>query len=446
MEPLVWQDTVRMPTLDERGSRLLKQMLDHPHAPKFHNRSGSHLSVADLAELNTYYNNEIDQQGSAEWQQLSWLPLFVQHCLQQVPFYRQYDVAELPFMQLPTICRADLSADVSRFVPDHLPLDRLLAYTTSGTTGHPLIIPSHPQVAARYSCFHKKALRWNGVDCADFSSDLAIILAGYQQKCFTYAAISPYLNDRILAKLNFHPDDWNDPQDRQKYLDHHKPDLISGDPVSLMELAKLGFSHRPQALLSTSMALTTATRTLLQQRFTCPLLDLYSLNEAGPVATSVSGHEGFKLLQSRLLVEILGPDGRPLTMGERGEITLTGGFNDYLPLLRYRTGDYARLQQYGADCYLLDLEGRPPVQFRTRDGEWLNNVDVTHLLQPFAMSQFSLHQYHDARLSIKVAGAVGLDAIRQRLESVFQLPVTAQAIDFPSSAEKLIQYTSDLLP
>ncbi len=442
MDVDVWRDRVRMPTLDAQGSRLLKHIIDQPYAPKLHNCSGSHLSAEELCELTTYHEKEFTRQGRADIDANPWLSEFVDKCLAHVPFYRQYQLQNLPFHQIPTIYRADLSEDIAQFVPDHLPIDRLLAYQTSGTTGHPLTIPSHPTVAARYSCFHKKALLWNGVDCADLTSDLAIILAGYQKKCFTYASISPYLNNKALAKLNFHPSDWSHPADREKYLDANKPDLISGDPISLMELAQLQFSHQPRAMLSTSMTLLKGTRKILASRFGCPILDLYSLNEAGPVGTTVPGQDGFKLLQSEMLVEVLDAGNKPLPPGMWGEITLTGGFNHYLPLLRYRTGDYGRLEQRVDGWYLLDLEGRPPVCFQIREGEWLNNVDVTHFLEPFALTCFSLHQHKNGSLSMNVAGLADRKIIKQALEDVFHFPVTVDALNSVASDQKLIQYTS----
>lgn len=51
--------------------------------------------------------------------------------------------------------------------------------------------------------------------------------------------------------------------------------------------------------------------------------------------------------------------------GERGEVTLTGGFNFMWPLLRYRTNDYARRIWRDGLLVLVDLEGRAPVLFRT---------------------------------------------------------------------------------
>jgi phenylacetate-CoA ligase len=430
--------------LDEASRQRLHELIDQPCSPLFKNSSGHRLEVAEIAELDRFTRKDAETAISAKLADNDWIEAFVDDCLAQVPFYRQYSRHIASFDELPSICRADLSRDITQFVPDHLPIDRLIAYKTSGTTGHPLIVPSHPVVAAKYSCFHKKALTWNGIDCGELQSELAIMLAGYQENCFTYASISPYLNNKGLVKLNFHPRDWSHPDDRQRYLDRTQPDLISGDPISLTELGKLDFNHRPKAVLTTSMTLLNGCRSELQNRFACPVIDVYSLNETGPIGCSVAGKQGYKLLQPELLIEILDMSGKPVTPGQRGEITVTSGFNHYLPLLRYRTGDFGRLELDGRDWYLTELEGRSPVQFRTGKGEWLNNVDITHLLNPFALPQFSLHQHSDGRLVLEMPSIKYADEVRRLLNEKLGYPVECQQLDDTSSEHKIVQYSSDL--
>src|SRR5439155_1034022 len=136
------------------------------------------------------------------------------------------------------------------------------------------------------------------------------------------------------------------------------------------------------------------------------------------VADATAG--GHALLQHCMYVEIVDPHGRPLPPGQRGEVTLSGGFNFCLPLLRYRTGDYAALSFAGPEPVLVGLEGRPPVRFRTMAGESINNIEVTHVLQPFAISQYTLHQGQDGSLSMRVAGSLHeLDAARKALLGLF---------------------------
>jgi len=192
------------------------------------------------------------------------------------------------------------------------------------------------------------------------------------------------------------------------------------------------------------MALLPAVRESLEARFGCPVLDLYSLNESGPVGVDVDG-SGYVLLQHRLYVEILDAKGEPCAAGTRGEITLSGGFNEYCPLLRYRTGDYAALEFRGGQPVLLGLEGRPPVVFRATNGAFVNNIDVTHALKAFALPQFTLHQARDGALTMRVRGhAANESKLRAALLALFG-DGQALTVEFVESlGEKVIQYTSDL--
>jgi phenylacetate-CoA ligase len=194
------------------------------------------------------------------------------------------------------------------------------------------------------------------------------------------------------------------------------------------------------------MTLLPAMRQRLEERFGCPVLDIYSMNEAGPVAVADSAAGGHVLLQSRLYVEILDDAGQPAAPGERGEITLTGGFNSCLPLLRYRTGDHAMLHFNGYEPTLIGLEGRPPVCFRTMRGEWLNNIEVTHALRPFAIPQFKLRQDLDGGLLLQLSGPSHDESqIRKALLELFGPGQRLTVESVTSFDGKVVQYVSDLI-
>lgn len=476
--PALDWDNERLPGLSPHGCQRLQWLAEHPHGPLLRNRSGHRLTQADQLILHSIELQELDRwpcthpmgtrlqnlshrQFSANIGSVSsaphldnalpdWLAEFLPTCARIVPYYRQYLPASITdmtaFRAIPTMDRSDLSHDITRFVADDLPLDRMFKFTTSGTTGHSLTVPTHPLVAAQYSIFHQKALLAHSIDLAANHSEVAVMLAGFQQRCFTYLSVIPHLGERALLKLNFHPCDWRHPEDRGIFIDDIKPALVTGDPLSLHELAQLSFQHAPMAVLSTSMALTDGHQQCLQNRFKCPVIDIYSMNEAGPIGARVPHREGFRLLQSRLLVEILDEQGNVLPAGQRGEITLTGGFNSYLPLVRYRTGDHAHLICHDDGHWYLDnLEGRLPIRYRTQQGDWINNIEITHALQPFPLPQYIFHQHANGAVVLKVRGKVThsseiMQALQARLGA--QMPVCIEANqNFP---DKVIQYTSEL--
>jgi phenylacetate-CoA ligase len=439
-------DAARYPTLTEDGRRLLQLMREHPNAPIYRNESGNRLTADDVARVRAFEHEVLNSEvGWAPHGVPAWLAEFVDRCIDTTPFYRRYGSGPRDFRDLPTISRADLSRDIAQFVPDDVAIERLINFQTSGTTGHPLLIGSLPSVAASYLAFHKRALRRVGIELTYGRGQVGVVLVGFQRTCFTYVSVTPTMDESGLAKINLHPADWRHPDDRALYIDALAPEVFTGDPLSFAELAALPVRWRPRAMLSTSMALRPGLRRTLEERFGCPVLDLYSLNEAGPIGVLDDRAGGHVLLQSRMYIEILGRDGRPVPVGERGEVTLTGGFNPCLPLLRYRTGDFAALRLGGGEPVLIDLEGRPPVRFRNMLGEWLNNIEITHALKRFALSQLAMHQAANGDLHVRLSGMHADEvAIRSVLLDLFG---SAQRIviepDFRFD-DKVVQYTSDV--
>ncbi|MQA39426.1 AMP-binding protein [Rugamonas sp. FT29W] len=434
----------RFPTLTPAGRGMLEFLCEHPAAPFYRNQSGNKLLAHEVEQVRRF---EYDvAQATVGWPsdgKPDWLDAFIRSAFDTVPYYRQLGSPPKIFEDLPTQSRAALAADITPFVPDTVEIARLINFRTTGTTGHPLLIASHPVVAARYLAFHKRALKRFGVELRHGSGQVGVVLLGHQQRCFTYVSVTPTMGESGLAKINLYPDEWRHPDDRARYLDALSPEVVAGDPISFAELLELPVTMKPRALLSVSMLLLPALRARLEQRFGCPVLDIYSLNEVGPVAVFDAQAGGHVLLQPELYVEILDPDGKPLAPGQRGEITLTGGFNFCLPLLRYRTGDYASLSFYADAPVLVGLSGRSPVRYLA-SGNWINNIDVTHALKHLPIPHFSVHQRADGVVVLRLAQAhtaLGADA-RAALEALFG--AGGVLLDVPATDDKTVQYTSAL--
>lgn len=433
------------PTLSPAGQKMLDFLREHPFAPIYRNQSGNRLLATEVEELRGF-EREVAE-ASVGWlpeNQPPWLEEYVRRVFEDVPHFRRLGSPPDRFVDIPTIKRADLAADIAQFVPDSVPIGRLINFRTTGTSGNPLLIASHPLVAGRYLAFHKRALRRLGIELRHGRGQVGVVLLGFQKKCFTYVSVTPIMNESGLAKINLHPDDWRHSDDRARYLDALQPEIIAGDPISFAELLTLPITIRPRALFSVGMMLSLGMRQALEQRFVCPVLDLYSMNEVGPIGVFDCTLNGHLLLQNRLYVEILDTDGHPVPAGVRGEITFTGGFNFCLPLLRYRSGDHAELAWSSEGPVLRGLNGRRPVRFRTRAGGWINNIDVTHALASLPISQYGLHQNADGSLVFRLAPNAmpqGKRALELLLPLLGTLPLTIEAI---TAEDKILQYTSDL--
>lgn len=450
----------RFPLITEEGHRLLQRLEEHPHAPRYTHPGYNRMTPDGLRRANAFAAELRDSPPLWRHGEVpAWLAEFVAWCDREVPFYRHRSPlpatlshrevsrsGDAGFFDIPTTSRADLNREPWAFVPDSQPLDDLIIYNTSGTTGHPLDILTHPDNLALYIPLLRSALATRGLTLGGGPGRVAIVLVCFQKRTYTYAAVSAVLDQAGFVKINLNPEDWRDPGDRAAFLDDLTAEVFTGDPIAFAELAKLPLRARPTALVSTAMTLWPGLKQALEARFGCPVLDVYSLNESGPVAVAEADGWAYRLLQPRLVVEVLDPDGAPCPPGVRGEITLSGGFNPFLPLLRYRTGDFARLEFRGAQPLLASLEGRPPVTFRSTDGRRLNNVDISIALRSFPIVQYALHQSADGSLRMKVRGA-GESEMREALLALFG-PAQVLTIEEVESLEmaggKMIQYTSDL--
>ncbi|WP_281848863.1 AMP-binding protein [Dyella sp. GSA-30] len=437
-------DAERYPTLTDAGRAMLRQLTEHPSAPLFRNRSGNRVLAEEVAELREY-EREIAQ-APFEWSPDTlppWLAAFVTRVYDDVPYYRGKG-APPPFHDIATVDRGDLAEDIARFVPDSVTLDRMINFRTTGTTGHPLVLPSHPLVAGRYLAYHKRALRRAGIELHHGRGEVGVMLLGMQRKCFTYVSVTPSMDESGLAKINLHPDDWRDAGDRARYIDAMQPELIAGDPISFTELLRLTVQHRPRAMLSVSMALSPSLRSQLADRFGCPVLDVYSMNEAGPLGVYDTTLGGHLLLQPGMYVEILDASGQPVPPGVSGEITLTGGFNFCLPLLRYRTGDHGALLSTRDGPAISHLQGRQPVRYRTASGAWINNIDLTHALAALPLSRYSVHQAVDGRVTLRLADAERGYAQDAAARVAMALHGGEVAVALLDGEDKTLQYTTDL--
>lgn len=431
------------PTLTQAGAQMLARLRGHPSAPMYRNRSGNKLLADEVQALREYEREVMD--AAIVWNleaPPAWLPAFIARTYATVPYYQACGSPPARLLDVAPISRAELAHDIAAFVPDNVDLARMINFQTTGTTGHPLLIASHPLVAGRYLAYHKRALQRFGITLRHGAGQVGVMLLGHQRRCFTYVSVTPTMGESGLAKINLHVDDWRHPDDRARYLDAMAPEMIAGDPISFAELLTLPMTHQPAALLSVSMMLLPGMRKRLEQRFGCPVLDIYSLNEVGPVAVFDEQAGGHVLLQHRLYVEILDADGRPVPDGERGEITVTGGFNFCLPLVRYRTGDYASLAHGPHGPVLVGLAGRSPLRYRTSTSDWINNIDITHALKPLAIALFGVHQYADGAVELRLSpGAMPQAGHARALLAPFFGPITVEVL---LAEDKIIQYTSDL--
>ena len=386
----------RQPSIDAAGVAMLQRLVEHPDAPAWNHVAGDRLDADDLAwldELRADLAARTASPTSPDARLLAWLA----DRLPQTPLLRErvaaVDDLEADWVSIPTSGRADLALRLGELVPDDAPLDEMLVYSTAGTTGHPLRVPHHARGVAAYLALIEVALRRWGVALDLAPGVVGAMLLGAQRRTVTYPCVLAGWQNVGFAKINLDAGSWQRDGAARSYLHAMAPRLLTGDPISFAELLRQGVvgpartpnegdaasaqSYRPRAALSTAVAMSSTLRHKLRDAIQGPVIDWYSLTETGPIAFGCPASDddpvAMHLLANDLYVEILGPDGQPVPDGSVGEVVVSGGRNRYVPLLRYRTGDWAAIRRDPCPCgeptaRLVGLQGRQPVLFVSASG------------------------------------------------------------------------------
>lgn len=408
-------DAELFPLLGERGEAMLRRLREHPHAPRYNWRTGERLTAEMLAGVRDFAAKvRAPRESWGVGRIPKWLPAFLARCRDQVPFYRERREWSVDFTSLPLTRREDVRLRPWAFVPDDQPLETLVTYTTSGTTGTRLQYLATPELPAKYLPLFEQALASVGVQLQG-GERVSLVHVCAQRGTVLLCSVSSYLNGSGFAKVNLDPADWNAPDDAVKFLDACDPELFTGDPFALWRLVNLPVRCRPKAIISGGTALSDGLRRQLMERFGCPVLEMYSMNESGPIAFSADG-VAMDILSPDLYVEVVGHDGKPCPPGELGEIVLTGGLNNCLPLVRYATGDRATFDfSAGGMPRLRQLHARQPVAFRDTRGRWFSSVDICTALASTSVVSISVHQNPDGSL------AIALDADQPECDQAIQI-------------------------
>ncbi|MBN2431017.1 MAG: hypothetical protein JXQ27_06050 [Acidobacteria bacterium] len=452
----------RNPLLTDEGYAALQAMVQHPDAPRWNYEVGDRLTPEDLPALADFRARVGRQRPGADPFPDEEIRQRIQLWREVVPRIRDMVPAGTDLVRewphLPTMNRDDLVRRPESLLPAGADLTRLIVYDTSGTTGHALRVPHHPLANA----FNLLLLEWlllrYGIRLETGPGHTAAINVCAQARTVTFATVFTAWNQSCFAKVNLHPDDWPDRAAARRFFRDMAPQLLSGDPVSFAEMIRWEIRLSPRALISTALELTVGFREHLAEWFGCPVIDTYATTETGPVAYACPDDNGWHLLPPDLFIEALDTDGRPQPAGERGELAVTGGRNPYVPLLRYRTGDFGRVDRSAYSCgdtapRILDLQGRRPVFFRATDGSVINAVDVGRVLREFLFVRHRFVQRRDGRCEVALQPLPGCDldetAIGERLRALFGADAVIDVHIMPSDGAtpddvKMIPYRSEI--
>lgn len=426
------QRLARNPLITPEGYRLLRKILDNPHAPKWNYEVGDRVTADDLPFIHDYRKLLFGERpvylSSPPPSIIEW----VENMRAKSRAFRDrlpegMDIAR-DWAGIPAMTREDVALRPQDILPVDADISRLIVYDTSGSTGHAMVVPQHPRSMATHLAMMEFVLSRHGVFPKFGADSVACVDIGARVKTVVFANVFSVWNQAGFAKVNLSPREWTSIESTRLFISEMAPAFFTGDPVGYARMIKWGVETAPLAMVSCAMKLGSALNDELEKRYRCPVIDTYSTTETGPVAYSAPDGYGMSVLPHDIYVEAVDESGFPVASGELGELTITGGRNPYLPLLRYRTGDYGRIVPPPIGVpdpapRIVDFEGRGIVSFRAMDGTVVGQADVGLALRKFVFAQSQFVQRVDGSLEIAIRPIPGLpadtDGIEESVRSLF---------------------------
>jgi phenylacetate-CoA ligase len=320
--------------------------------------------------------------------------LLQQFGLRSSDFQTKADLAKLPLLDKKIIRNKlnDLKSSEA---------SRISEFSTGGSTGVPLTFYLGPTRVSSDIASRCRAESWWGVDIGDRE----YVIWGSPLELTKQDRLREF-RDRIMRTKLMSAFEMS-PSVMNAYLDemqHNGCRRLFGYPSSIAllceharrqgrDLSKLGV----QTVFVTAEFLWDHWRQTISDTFGCPVANGYGGRDSGFIA-----HEcprgGMHITADRLIVEIVGEDGRLLRPGELGEIVVTHFDTPEMPFIRYRTGDMGALSSNPCPCgrglpLLEKIEGRKSDFIVTPDGRVMHGLSLIYILRKIAgIEQFRITQ------------------------------------------------------
>jgi len=172
-----------------------------------------------------------------------------------------------------------------------------------------------------------------------------------------------------------------------------KPSYIEAYPSALDVLAEYMLRHdltrelpSIKAALLGSEGLSSAQRERIERAFQTRVYSWYGHSERLVLAGECEENSTYHHLPDYGILEIVDDNGYPCDReGELGEIVGTGLFNRCMPLIRYRTGDYATRLEYRCEC------GRNWDRFTDVEGRWRQDMVIGKSGARISVAALNMH-------------------------------------------------------
>jgi phenylacetate-CoA ligase len=333
------------------------------------------------------------------------------------------DITVDTLSRLPVLPKIDLRKNPEAFVPDRgAPVDSLLSYYSSGSTGTPIKAICTRRGQQRFAAGREvRSYRWAGTSILRPRA-----MIGGQPILSSASARPPYYRYNFAERQVYFSAYHISPATIESYVagfNRYRPESVTGYAFSQFSIARLMLEHglafdfQPRAAVTSSEALSPAMGETIQRAWGCRAYQEYGSVENVGLATECE-HGSLHVSPDFGVVEIVDDDGNPVGPGVEGRVLCTGLLNDAQFLVRYEIGDAAIWSDQPCSCgrahlpvvssitgrledVVIGLDGRELVRFH---GIFIN---LAHVLQ----GQVVQESFDQFRVRVIAANGFGRDQV-----------------------------------
>ncbi len=286
----------------------------------------------------------------------------IRYAVNHAPFYQRHfsknaldRLSWEAFKTLPFTTKEDLSQNNRDFLC--VPSQQVAEYvTTSGTSGKPVTIYLTKKDLVRLAKNEKESFELTGAKPGDLFQLMTTIDKQFMAGLAYYLGVQELNAGMIRIGPGVPALQWNS-------ILENKPTILIAVPsflVNLIDYAKQNGIDINQTSVRAAICIGEPIReddlseNVLARRihadWNIELFSTYASTEMGAAFTECKAHQGGHLNEDLIYLEVLDEEGKEVAHGEKGEIVITTLGTEGTPLIRYKTGDVARIYRETCMC------------------------------------------------------------------------------------------------
>ncbi len=284
------------------------------------------------------------------------------YVLTHSPFYQRHfskaaleNVTPETFRMLPFTNKEDLSLNNRDFLC--VSPNQIAEYvTTSGTSGKPVTIYLTKKDLLRLAKNEKESFELTGAKTGDLFQLMTTIDKQFMAGLAYYLGVQELNAGMIRIGPGVPALQWNSilenkptiliavPSFLINLIDYAKQNGININESSVRSVICIGEPIREDDLSENVLA------KRIHADWNIELFSTYASTEMGAAFTECTAHQGGHLNEDLIYLEVLDEEGKEVPHGEKGEIVISTIGTEGTPLIRYKTGDVARIYREPCTC------------------------------------------------------------------------------------------------